>query len=190
MSNFDTPSNVTYTSHKVDGPLKVRFEKLSSDAVTPSYSREGDAGLDLIAVRKSYTHNYIEYGTDIAVEIPAGYVGLLFPRSSITNTAPGVSMKNSVGVIDSGYRGEIKIRLESPSVDFVWDDQAKQCISLSEFEVDGFIVRDLNDIVPTPNPGEKIAQLLIVPYQAIELVEADELTNTTRGNGGFGSTGK
>lgn len=86
----------------------VRFMKLSADAVAPVYSSEGAAGLDITATRMTEHNDYYEFHTDIAMEIPEGYVGLLFPRSSITKTS--ASLANSVGVIDSDYRGEISMR--------------------------------------------------------------------------------
>ena len=94
----------------------VRVKKLKNEAVVPSYAKEGDAGLDLVAVDKNIETDgeseYVEYGTGLAFEIPAGYVGLLFPRSSISNK--DLILSNSVGVIDSGYRGEVKFRFKVP----------------------------------------------------------------------------
>lgn len=142
--------------------LKVKIKKLVKEAVIPAYSKPGDAGLDLVATSiKVEDHNkygYFEYGTGLAVEIPQGYVGLIFPRSSISNT--GMMLTNSVGVIDSGYRGEIKARFKYISG------------------------------TPSYNVGDKIAQLIIIPYPSVEFEEVEELSNTDRGEGGFGSTGK
>ena len=89
--------------------LPISYVKLSTDAVKPEYSQDGDAGMDLTATSFRVTDTFLEYGTGIAVQIPENHVGLLFPRSSITKSAPGVSLKNSVGVIDSNYRGEILV---------------------------------------------------------------------------------
>lgn len=141
----------------------VNFKKLHADAVTPSYAHDGDAGIDLTAV--SFTQEYdrsgklvIVYHTGIAVEIPEGYVGLLFMRSSVSKYS--VSMTNAVGVIDCIYRGEIMVKMKLTT-----------------------------DAVPTIyQPGEKIAQLVIVPYLKAELNEVEELAETERGEGGFGST--
>lgn len=143
--------------------MKVNFKKLHADAVTPSYAHDGDAGIDLTAV--SFTQEYdrsgklvIVYHTGIAVEIPEGYVGLLFMRSSVSKYS--VSMTNAVGVIDCIYRGEIMVKMKLTT-----------------------------DAVPTIyQPGEKIAQLVIVPYLKAELNEVEELAETERGEGGFGST--
>ena len=95
------------------GIMLLRIKKLDDRAVTPAYSKAGDAGLDLVATSLKKTDSYWEYGTGLAMEMPKGAVGLIFPRSSISNTSH--SLRNSVGVIDSGYRGEIKVRMSSPS---------------------------------------------------------------------------
>ena len=87
----------------------LKFKKLTSKAVIPAFAKDGDAGMDLIATSKTSRADYVEYGTDLACEISKGNVGFLFPRSSISNT--GHRLLNSVGVIDSGYRGEIKVRM-------------------------------------------------------------------------------
>jgi dUTP pyrophosphatase len=143
--------------------MKVRFKKLSPNAVTPAYSKPGDAGLDLTAVSiKTVDQLYTEYGTGIAVEIPEGHVGLLFPRSSVTNKAQFV--KNSVGVIDSNYRGELKLRL-------------------SDINVRPDVRGQFYDI------GDRVGQLIIVPIPSIELDEVEELSETNRGTNGYGSTG-
>ena len=147
-----------------DLDLTVKFRKLVSEAVTPQYAQDGDAGMDLTATSFRVTDTFMEYGTGIAVEIPHGHVGLLFPRSSITKSSPGVSLKNSVGVIDSNYRGEILVRFELPY----------------SGEVGGNI----------PVVGDRVAQLVIIPYPRVKFVEVDKLSDTNRGQGGFGSTDK
>jgi dUTP pyrophosphatase len=152
-------------NYKKDLDLTVKFRKLVSEAVTPEYAQNGDAGLDLTATSFRFSDTFMEYGTGIAVEIPSGHVGLLFPRSSITKAPSGVSLKNSVGVIDSNYRGEILVRFEKPT---------------HETYVENYI----------PVVGEKVAQLLIVPYPTIQFEEVIELSDTNRGDGGFGSTDK
>lgn len=145
--------------------MKVRFKKLSPKAVTPSYATAGDAGMDVTAIghRIDAKHNFIEYHTGLALEIPEGYVGLLFPRSSVSKM--DVSLANCVGVVDSGYRGEITFRYK--------------------FAKDSFFAG-----VKRYNDGDRIGQLVIIPYPSIELEEADELNETVRGEGGYGSTGK
>jgi dUTP pyrophosphatase len=155
--------NVT-VNYKNDLDLTVKFRKLVPEAVTPRYAQDGDAGMDLTATSFRVSDTFMEFGTGIAVEIPNGHVGLLFPRSSITKSAPGVSLKNSVGVIDSNYRGEILVRFELPY----------------SAEMGGTI----------PVVGDKVAQLLIIPYPTVHMEEVGELSDSNRGQGGFGSTDK
>ena len=138
--------------------MKVRIKKLSENAVIPTYAKEGDAGMDLVATRIINERlDSITYGTDIALEIPEGFVGLVFPRSSIRKT--DLILSNSVGVIDSGYRGEIQ----------------------ATFKRSGVYAYAV---------GDRGAQIMIIPHPPIEFEEVDELSDTERGDGGFGSTGK
>ena len=140
--------------------MKVNVKKLDSNAVLPTYAKHGDAGMDLTATSKSYDeHGNVVYGTSLAFEIPAGYVGLLFPRSS--NTKKDLILGNSVGVIDSGYRGEVVFKFKTTN----WHDS-------------------FNDY----NVGDRIGQIIIMPYPQIEFNLVDELSTTDRGIGGFGST--
>ena len=139
--------------------MKVKFKKLNPKAIMPSYAKQGDAGLDMTAIQVLKHEMYYEYRTGIAIEIPEEHVGLMFPRSSISKTKQILS--NHVGVIDSGYRGEILFRFKK----LAWDN--------------GEVYQE----------GDKVGQLVIIPIPAIELVEVDELSLTERGEGGFGSTG-
>lgn len=142
--------------------MVIKIKKLVEQAVIPSYSKEGDAGLDLTAVSVNTTDNgdygFIEYDTGLAVEIPEGYVGLVYPRSSISKT--GLILANSVGVIDSNYRGSIKCRFKAIPNSTIY------------------------------SVGDRIAQLIIQPIPNIEFEVVEELSDTTRGDGGFGSSGK
>jgi dUTP pyrophosphatase len=144
--------------------MKVRFKKLHPKAVIPGYAKPGDAGLDLtaIAMLTEPENDVIAYYTGLAVEIPEGYVGLIFPRSSVSKK--DIMLSNCVGVIDSGYRGEIVFKFKMPKETFF--------ASLKRYEI-----------------GDRVGQLIIMPYPTIEVEEATELTNTERGEGGFGSTG-
>lgn len=135
--------------------MKINIKKLHPNAVIPAYAKQGDAGMDLTAIGIKETGSHITYHTGLAIEIPRGYVGLLFPRSSIYKT--GQTLTNSVGVIDSGYRGEIMMKF----------------------------TRGINHYCV----GDRIGQIMILPYPQIEFEEADELTITDRNGGGFGSTG-
>lgn len=139
--------------------LKIKFKKLNPNAVIPSRKTTGAAGFDLTAVSIEKNETMLKYDTGIAVEIPPGYVGLVFPRSSVCKT--GLFLANSVGVIDSDYRGSISFVFYKPAV----------CI------------------VPYL-PGDRIGQLVIVPIPEVEFVEVDDLSETERGAGGYGSTGK
>ena len=138
--------------------MKVNIKKLHSDAIIPQYAKEGDAGLDLTAVDVS-TDKYgcFTYHTGIAIEIPFGYVGLLFPRSSIYKT--GQTLTNCVGVIDSGYRGEIMMKFSLSS-------------NRNEYQI-----------------GDRIGQLIILPYPQVKFVEVKDLSSTERGASGYGCTG-
>ena len=138
--------------------IKLKIKKLDDRATIPSYAKKGDAGIDLVATTMISNGYFIGYGTDLAIEIPEGYVGYIFPRSSISKTDH--YLRNSVGVIDSGYRGEIKIRMSIPELG------SKQYIN-----------------------GDKIAQLIIMKLPWVDIEEVDELSETDRGEGGFGSTG-
>ena len=140
--------------------LNVNIKKIMPNATIPSYSKDADAGMDLTATDIIEETPYqITYGTDIAMEIPKGYVGLIFPRSSIRNYHLWLS--NSVGVIDSGYRGEIKI-------------------VFNKYQIDKPLKY---------NVGDRVAQILIIPHPLIKFTEVSELSNTERGDGGYGSTG-
>lgn len=144
--------------------MEVKFKRLSDKAIMPIRAHKGDAGLDLTATNITTNVNevgqlMIVYHTDLAVEIPEGYVGLLFPRSSIWKKS--LTTTNCVGVIDSGYRGEIM-----------------------------FVMKSTTDVVPKVyNIGERFAQLVIVPIPEFDIVEAEELSDSERGTDGLGSTG-
>jgi dUTP pyrophosphatase len=138
--------------------MEIKIKKLHDLAIIPSYAKDGDAGMDLFITEiKSENRLDITYGFGIAMEIPKGYVGLVFPRSSIRKT--DLILSNSVGVIDSGYRGEIQATFRKTGVD---------CY----------------------NVGDRGAQIIILPYPQIQFKEVNELSDTDRGEGGFGSTGK
>jgi dUTP pyrophosphatase len=172
--------------------MKVRIKKLHENAVIPSYSKKGDAGMDLTAVEKYYdVHGCVVYRTGIAIEIPEGYVGMVFPRSSICKQ--DLTLINSVGIIDSGYRGEIIMKFK-PALMFVSDEEG-----LISDENDTFMCADgveipWDDRIPISaldyEVGDRIAQLIIMPYPHIEFEEVEELTETERGDGGYGSTGR
>lgn len=144
--------------------IDVKLKKLSSTAITPKYSSEFAAGADLYADSKVdivvKSGETVLVGSGIATQIPVGYVGLVFARSGLA-TKRGLAPANKVGVIDSDYRGEIKVSLHNHS------------------SVDQIIEKN-----------ERIAQLVIVPYYQATFIETMELDETDRGTGGFGSTGR
>jgi len=123
--------------------LQVNIKKLVDEAVIPEYSQEGDAGLDLTAVGISYAADYVEYSTGLAVEIPEGYVGLVYPRSSISKLR--TTLCNSVGVIDSNYRGEIKLRFRDFGSIYKLGDRIGQIIITPYPKVHFNVVSDLGD---------------------------------------------
>ena len=144
--------------------MDVKIKKLNENAILPTYGSPFAAGADLYACEgKEIT---IEAGktvlvhTGIALEIPEGYAGFIYARSGIA-TKRGLAPANKVGVVDSDYRGEIMVALHNHS-------DADQTIA----------------------DGERIAQMVIAPYLAVNFILADELDDTVRGAGGFGSTGK
>ena len=148
--------------------MKVKFKKLHPDAKIPQYAKPGDAGLDLYCVSmkpeiRITNHRkecvYLEFYTGLAIEVPEGYVGLLFPRSSISNTS--MTLSNSVGILDSSFRGEVTFRF-----------------------------RNINNNLNAYQVGDKIGQLLVIPFPKIEMEETEYLSETERGSGGYGSSGR
>lgn len=148
--------------------MNIKIKKLSQEAVIPTYAKPGDAGMDLTAIGASWDGPEVTYHTGLAVEIPEGYVGLLFPRSSVYKT--GQSLTNCVGVIDSGYRGEIMLKFRR-SLHVLSPDQ-RMYQKYKEYNI-----------------GDRVGQLLIMPFPYIEFKEVAELNETSRGEGGYGSTG-
>ena len=164
--------------------LKVKTKIIDVNINTPklSYAKEGDAGIDLTATSKWYDeHGNVCFGTNRAFEIPKGYVGLIFPRSS--NAKQQLLLSNSVGIIDSGYRGEVMLKFKSSASSF----SLKTLIKLI-FNQDAKTTL-INNYKISYNVGDRIGQIIILPYPQIEFEEAEELSETERGNGGYGSTG-
>lgn len=139
--------------------MLVKFKKLHDAAVLPSYAKDGDAAMDCVAVDMIRTPVYIEYKLGLAVEVPKDHVALIFPRSSVTNK--DMMLGNAVGVIDSGYRGEITARFKY----------------LDNKDAEHYKI------------GDRVCQIMIIPYPKIETVWAEELSETERGIGGYGSSG-
>lgn len=146
--------------------MKIKFVKLLETAVAPTKAHATDAGFDLTATSRTFDeHGAVVYGTGIAVEIPAGYVGLVFPRSSVSQF--DLSMANAVGVIDAGYRGEITVKFKPG---FRWDGKPAHGSNIYK-------------------TGERCAQIIIMPIPEVEFVHVPFLSEGERGTNGYGSSG-
>lgn len=176
----------------------LKVKKLEEEAVIPTLGTVGSAGYDLTAtsVRYDEEFDFIEYGTGISVQIPEGFVGLVFPRSSISNT--DLALCNSVAVIDSDYRGELKCRfyikqtytevaVEFKEGIFLDGDTDRLCFQAYETPQD-FYNKHLTDY-KIYSLQDRIAQLVIMPCINPQLIVVTELSETVRNAGGFGSTG-
>ena len=140
----------------------VKIKKLNENATVPTYGTEYSAGADLYNLNEAVTipaHKTVLIHTGISVEIPEGYAGLIYARSGLASKR-GLAPANKVGVVDADYRGEVMVALHNHS-----------------------------DIDATVDAGERVAQLVVTPFLKVEYQLADELSDTVRGAGGFGSTG-
>lgn len=152
--------------------IKIKYKKLVPQAKAPYRKYETDGGFDLTAVSKFECEKYVEYGIGLAMEIPVGMIGLIFPRSSVTEE--DLMLKNAVGVIDSWFRGEVRCRFYGTKVNTYTAGTEKM------FDYGG----NAYEI------GERVAQIIIIPIPPVEFVESDELSETARGSGSYGHTGK
>jgi len=143
--------------------VHLRVARVSDEARLPSRAHSGDAGLDLYAAESARLEpgERASVGTGIAVEIPDGHAGLVLPRSGLA-ARHGIALVNAPGLIDSGYRGELRVLLLNTDGD-------------EAFEIE---------------PGDRIAQLVVSAVADAEPVEVEELTESDRGGGGFGSSGR
>jgi dUTP pyrophosphatase len=143
--------------------MELPVAKLKDEAVLPTRAHDGDAGLDLYACEAAHIGPGERWsvGTGIAVEIPAGHAGLVVPRSGLAREH-GIALVNSPGLIDAGYRGEVRVLL------------------LNTDPAEIFRVA----------PGDRIAQLVVAPVALADPVASEELTESARGDGGFGSSGR
>jgi len=143
--------------------MKIKYKILDSLAKEPRYAKLGDAGLDLVATKIVKNNLFsVWYNTDIAIEIPKDHFGMLVPRSSISNDG-ALTLANDVGIIDAGYRGGIQVRFNRT--------------------LKGFFTRKKYNV------GDRIIQLIIIPFKSVELEKMIYLTETSRGEGGYGSSG-
>jgi len=154
--------------------MDIKIKKLTSDAVIPSYATEGSAGMDVIATSVAVTEDYIEYGTGLAFELPEGYAMFILPRSS--NSKKDLLLCNSVGLLDEDYRGELRFRYKCilrPETIMDENNQPQTWLNCTkQYAV-----------------GEKVGQIVILPYPKINFVEVNELSDTERGERGFGEVG-
>lgn len=161
--------------------MELRIKRLVDGAKLPTYAHSTDAAMDLYAASLEIDEmNNFVYGTGIAVEIPEGFVGLVFPRSSIAKKT--LYLTNAVGVIDSGYRGEIMFKFKS-TIHYVpqfWN-KIRSFLGLGE--------KIVSLSIENYKIGDRIGQLMIIPIPHIELKEVDFLFPSDRGVGGYGSTG-
>ena len=143
--------------------MELRVAKLKDEATVPARAHEGDAGVDLYACEAAHLGPGERWGvgTGVAVEIPEGHAGLVLPRSGLARDH-GIALVNSPGLIDAGYRGEVRVLL------------------LNTDPAETFRVE----------PGDRIAQLVITPVALADPVEVESLSETARGDGGFGSSGR
>ena len=144
--------------------MEIKIKRLNKRAKIPTFGTEFSAGADLYCAEEHEisvcSGQKCSIGTGISMEIPEGYVGLVFARSGLA-CKYGLRLCNSVGVIDADYRGEIKVVLHN----------------------DSEYVREIK-------PGERVAQMIIMPYPKVSFIEVEELSDTVRGESGFGGTGR
>lgn len=138
--------------------MKLKIKKCHREAKIPKYAREDDGCIDLTAVDREFDHGNgcVSYSTGLAFEIPSGFVGLLFPRSSIYKKS--LTLSNSVGVLDAGFRGVVSFK----------------------FKLEGNKLYEI---------GDRIGQLMVIPRPLLEIEEVKELSESERGEGGYGSSG-
>lgn len=161
--------------------VKVKIKRLTENSVIPSYAHDGDVGVDITATSRIYDkHGNVSYGTGLAIELPKGYGAFLFPRSSVSKK--DLSLANAVGIIDHTYRGELTFKFKPTLVCF--DDNVEEDVDSETF----------GDVYLPDDPchyevGDRIGQMVVLPYPKIVFEEAEELSETERGEGGFGSSG-
>lgn len=156
--------------------LRIPIKKLNEGAEIPVYAKKGDAGMDLTATSVEVDkHGNVSYGTGLAMAIPEGYAGFIFPRSSVSKI--NLSLANSVGVIDSGYRGEIICKFKpTDATHYLYHSV--------------FIKRHVTIPLKVYEVGDRVAQIIIMETPETLFKEVDDLDDTERGEGGFGSSGK
>lgn len=190
--------------------MEVKIKKLCPEAVIPAKAHPTDAGFDLTATSRVFAADgTATYGTGLAVEIPEGYLGLLFPRSSVYKKDQALS--DCVGVLDSGYRGEVMFKFK-PTLVYIDNPDIIDNNATEPWQHDGTDQTDANTqqvtfhgrskdypdvqegFLPFPfrayEVGERIGQLIIMPYPKVEFKVVDELGGSDRGASGFGGSGR
>lgn len=170
--------------------MRVKIKKLVPEACIPQYMKADDSGMDLVAVSKTFdADGNVVYGTGLSMAIPNEHMGLIFPRSS--NAKKDLILSNSIGVVDPGYRGEIFLKFK-PSGYFASEvESLEDGLETNSFDFVCFGKEDIEDTdnVAVYNIGDRIGQIIIVPRPTIEWEEVEELSETERGAGGYGSSG-
>jgi dUTP pyrophosphatase len=184
---YVTPSTLCSCGCQKCSPLLhpfpfLKVKKLNPEAVIPARAKEGDAGYDIVAIDDgtfNKDRTYIEYRTGIAIELPKEHHAELFPRSSISKT--DLVLANSVGLCDNGYRGELLFRFKViPRL------KNQKIVAIGE----DLVIGTLNEDLILYKKGDKIGQIVIRNTITMAVQEVEELSETERGEGGFGSTGK
>lgn len=215
FENLDKKDFITYAKEAIGQvPLEIKLKKLNKNAIIPEYAHDGDVGMDLTAISVEYDREndmYIYY-TGLAFETDKHYGIFLFPRSS--NRKTDAYLCNHVGIVDSAiYRGEIMLCFKNRTSLEVRAEIEKNRYFISRLSYEPFttssgdgvmfnwpnIARDANDagnwIYDNPmqyapyKVGERIAQMVVLPYPNVKISEREELSETERGSSGFGSTG-
>ncbi len=169
--------------------MEIKVKKLHENAKMPYRAYESSAGFDLYATTIDYDNNgNVVYGTGLAFEIPKGHVGFLFPRSS--NAKKDLLLSNSVGVIDSDYRGEVTFKFKSTintvnPIKLLWCIIKHKLFGSKNFSLKHFCIHRYEYSI-----GDRIGQLIIMPYPSVEYIESETLNETRRGSGGYGSSGQ
>jgi dUTP pyrophosphatase len=139
--------------------MQIKTKRLTPEAKLPTYATDGSGCFDIYTTNSGLVDNSFVFDTGLSFEIPVGYVMLVFSRSG-HGFKNDIRLANCVGIIDSDYRGELKVKLTNDGEDF-------------------FVV----------HVGERIAQAMVIPFEQVQFLEVDDLSETERGAGGFGSTG-
>ena len=179
--------------------INIPFKKFNEDAVIPTKAHKPDAGFDLTCTSIKDTDKYVQYGTGIGMHIPLGYVGLIFPRSSVTKK--DLMLKNSIGVIDSGYLGEISFRFwklkhnsqihridinslpDNSSIDDYIEKYTKMGVQIKDMP-------KMNRVFEQYEVGDRIGQIIFFELPQVTFEEVDDLEDSDRGTGGYGSSDK